>query len=186
MHLKTYDEVDPDAVMRLNAMAFNWYLDDKTARKIRKLDPACADWFALYVEDEGEIRAQVGVSYPRLMTAEGEVSPGFVWGVATHPGHARKGYQKALFEAVHSRMLEDGADLFVLMTLRSFVAHSLYEKYGYEDFIGFKWGIRQARSGPPSNLRVEKKAMKSPEVANLFRRASEGRPGFTLRNDNFI
>ena len=186
MRVAAYDEVDPDKAMRLNAMAFNWLLDSEKVAGIRKLDPACSDWLALYLMEGKEPVAQVGVCYPRIMTSEGEMKAGFVWGVATRPGLARKGYQKILFEAVHERMLDDGADLFVLMTLRSFVAHRLYEKFDYMDIVPFNWSVRRRGAKSKSNLNVRKKQWKSREIVRLYREASEGALGFARRADDFV
>jgi len=186
MRVASYDEVDRDRAMRLNAMAFNWLLDAEKVAAIRKLDPACSDWLALYLMDGQEPVAQVGVCYPRLMTTEGEMKAGFVWGVATRPGLAHRGLQKQLFGPVHERMLDDGADLFVLMTLRSFVAHRLYEKFDYKDIMPFNWSLRRRRAKSKSNLNVLKKQWKSKEIVELYREASEGMMGFSRRADDFV
>ena len=130
MQFKTYDEVDPSQVATLTLAGFGWNLDAIAAKKLRRLDPNCSDWFAMYAVEGDEILAQAGASYPHIETTDCTMKLGYIWGVTTSPGHARGGIARTLMEKVQDQMRDDGVEMFALSTAKSLVAYNLYASLG--------------------------------------------------------
>ncbi|MEW5937246.1 MAG: GNAT family N-acetyltransferase [Candidatus Thermoplasmatota archaeon] len=184
MRIATYDEIDPLEVLHLNVAAFGWFLDEDTVRKLRRIDPACSDWFALYGIEDGRVVSQIGATYPSIETIEGSARIGYVWGVATLPSSTRRGYQKRLLKELHERMRTEGAEIYFLATSKGLVAHALYQQCGYRDLQYFRWGMRSSR-GRRGDIHIIKRKIGGSALFELYRRASKGGTGFVHREPNF-
>ncbi len=154
MDIRTYDQVDPEQVLRLNLMALNYPLTPEVAAEGRRLDPRVTPEFALYAVEGGLVVGQVGMFEAPVMTREGPARAGALWAVATHPEHGRGGVARALIVEAHRRMRERGARFVTLGTSRYRVAHSLYLSLGYSDLrllaTAFSPIGGPARPGPAS------------------------------------
>lgn len=186
MEFKTYNEVDPEQVLDLNLACFGWLLDRRTVKRVRNYDPYCPEWFAYYLTDGDDIKAQVGATYPKIKTSEGVMTVGFIWGVGTLPIYARQGLSKKLMNRVHEQMEEDGVDLFILSTWSGLVAHSLYEKLGYVDITEFEWGIRKGHKWKKNEIRTVVRKHKINDWERLYKESSRNCYGFVLRYPNYL
>ena len=186
MKFKTYDEVDPKAVARLALSGFGWNLDAPTVKKLRKKDPNCTDWFAMYAVEGEEVVGQVGASYPTIETIEGPMKLGYIWGVTTLPDKTKKGIARQLMERVHEQMRDDGADLFALSTMKSLVAHALYVSLGYQHIQPYGWTQRPVRPQKRGKIQTKVRKRSNAETYDLYKKFSKGAYGFTHRNPGFV
>ncbi len=186
MEFRTYDEVEGTHVARLNISAFGWNLDSKSVSKIRKNDKNCPDWFALYAVEKGEVMSLIGAVFPLVESTEGTMKVGFFCGVVTSPKHARKGLSRALFKKLHERMHEDGAELFILGTGQTLVAHQLYFSLGYRDFQTFDLGSRRGRRPKKPNIKLKVRKRSGEEIYRLHKSSNKEQMGFVHRHPNFV
>ncbi|MHB9058652.1 MAG: GNAT family N-acetyltransferase [Bacillota bacterium] len=135
MEIKTYDQVDPEQVLRLNLMALNYPLTPEMAVEARRLDPRVMPGFALYAVQGDLVLGQVGMFEAPVVTREGPARAGALTAVSTHPEHGRGGVARTLILDAHRRMRERGARFVTLGTSRFLVAHSLYRSLGYSDLV---------------------------------------------------
>ncbi len=186
MRFKTYDEVDPAKAATLSLAGFGWNLDASTVKKLRRLDPNCSDWFAMYAVEGDEILAQAGASYPHIETTKGTMKLGYVWGVTTSPDNAKKGIARKLMEKVQDQMRDDGVEIFALSTAKSLVAYNLYTSLGYLDLQEYCWAKREGRKSPHSDIKTIVRKHDNEQTFKLYNEASKGALGFVHRHRNFV
>jgi GNAT superfamily N-acetyltransferase len=180
MEILTYDEVDADGVTLLDWTCFRWHLTRDLADRLRRQDPWLPDSFALYAVEDDEAVAQVGTAFVDTDTVDGKETVGFIWGVCTLPGSARRGYATALMAESHRIMRERGVRIAVLGTRRSFVAYDLYHRLGYRDFGNFSGFMKRCSRGQDTDVSFTKES--TPEGRErIYRRHVDGLFGFTRR-----
>jgi GNAT superfamily N-acetyltransferase len=187
MKMLGYDEVDGQQVLGLNLTCFNWMLTPEQVDHIRKIDPRCPDYFALYAVENDKVLSQVGYISVDAQTVQGPEKVGFVWGVATRQGESRKGLAGMLMEECHRRMQEEGIRYSILGTGKSIVAYNLYGRLGYEDFLIFNIGFKSCTPGEDSETDITYNPGTDQKVFSaIFEEYSNGLTGFIRRPSNFV
>lgn len=166
MWIRTYDEVDPFDVYRLNLASFGWGIDDKTVRRVRRMDPFGVDGFAVYAGERGSILAQVvPLAFPVRLTTGIETVGGLA-GVCSHPSVWGHGYARRLMEEVHDRFRSMGLRVSTLTTSRNIRGYGVYRALGYVDLGPF---YRASRRLPTKRLRPGDMYLRTPTRKDLPR-----------------
>ena len=88
--------------------------------------------------------------------------------------------------ALHDKMADEGADLFMLTTSKSIVAHSLYKDLGYHDVKEMAWWSRKAtRTRTKKGTRTIKRTRLPFRYDEIYEEFSKERTGFALRPKRF-
>lgn len=200
MDIRTYDQVDPEQVFRLNLLALGYPLTPEMAAEGRRIDPRITPEFALYAVEGGRVIGQVGMFDVPVLTREGPARAGALYAVSTHPEHGRGGVARTLIVEAHRRMRARGARFVTLGTNRYLVAHSLYQSLGYFDLrlqatafwpVGGSTRPGLAASGPGvSSASSHLTASPLPRgeehvLREIHDRAAAGRLGFVDRPAHF-
>lgn len=190
MQIVPYAEVpQKEGLVALLYLALRWYFDPSIFEERWRSDPRLRDGPAAFCAlEEGLPVGFVGVMEIPTRTVDGEECVGGIWAVATHPGFARRGISTALLEKAHQHFREKGVRLVFINTKRTFVAHGLYRKLGYED-VGrsgrYPLAYKVTRSVLASETGTFEQASEG-RVADLFLRFTAGRTGFVCRPLGFL
>ncbi|MDE1820058.1 MAG: GNAT family N-acetyltransferase [Euryarchaeota archaeon] len=108
-----------------------------------------------------------------------------VAGVGSRPDHRGRGLARRMLEEIHRRERKEGIDHIALWTNRSWGAHGIYERLGYQDVYGIPLAVRAVprTMRPASNtVRVRHgRVTDLPRLEEVHVRATRGRIGFTPR-----
>jgi GNAT superfamily N-acetyltransferase len=190
MQIVPYAEVpQKEGFVALLYLALRWYFDPLVFESRWRSDPRLRDGPAAFCAlEKGVPVGFVGVMDVPTRTVDGEERVGGIWAVATHPGFARRGISTALLEKAHGYFKEKGVRLVFINTKRTFVAHGLYRKLGYED-VGRSDRYPMAYKVTGSALAGETGAFEMASegrVADLFQRFTADRTGFVCRPPGFL
>ena len=190
MQIVPYAEVpQKEGFVALLYLALRWHFDPTVFENRWRSDPRLRDGPAAFCAlEEGLPIGFVGVMDIPTRTVDGEERVGGIWAVATHPGFARRGISTALMKKAHEHFREKGVRLVFINTKRTFVAHGLYRKLGYED-VGWSGRRPMAYKMAGSALVSEAGTLEpatEERVADLFQRFTADRTGFVCRPPGFL
>lgn len=140
MKIQTYRELDQKSVLLpLMEQAFGWPFDPLEFEKTIKMDPRLKESCVGFCALEGdEAVGFVGTMDLATRLSDGTSQhAGGVYGVATLPGHTRKGICTKLMNCAHGYFREKGYHFSLLTTSPTIVAYGLYKKLGYFDVTSF-------------------------------------------------
>jgi GNAT superfamily N-acetyltransferase len=190
MQIVPYAEVpQKEGFVALLYLSLRWHFDPTVFESRRRSDPRLRDGPAAFCAlEKGLPVGFVGVMDVPTRTVDGEERVGGIWAVATHPGFARRGISTVLLEKAHEYFREKGARLVFINTKRTFVAHGLYRKLGYED-VGWSAKRPMAYKVTGSALVSGAGTLESATeecVTDLFQRFTADRTGFVCRPPGFL
>jgi hypothetical protein len=110
-------------------------------------------------------------------------------GVATLPGHLRRGMSTALMRQVHELLREQGIRISFLLTSSSLVAHGMYVKVGYTTLATFEQGYKKIRKEPKKKQHVQLRKFDvrvASKLDELFSSQTKDRLGFIHRQGGFM
>ncbi|UCE74507.1 MAG: GNAT family N-acetyltransferase [Methanomassiliicoccales archaeon] len=177
--------MDGQQVLELNIKCFGWFLSPDQVKFIRGVDSRAPDYFALYAVEDETVQSQVGVVTLDTQSASGVEKVGYIWGVATRPSFARKGYAKKLMEKAHERLSAEGIRYSFLGTGKSLVAYHLYQKLGYKDLTLLKRGLKRCKAQEQGDISFNSK-INNEIIVDLFSEYSKNLFGFIKRPKNFL
>ena len=170
--------------------AFGWPFDPLEFDKNIKADPRLMDsgvGFCGVIE--GKTVAYVGVMDLATRTVDNKVErTGGIYGVATLPGHTRKGICTALLNRAHEHFKEKDCRFSFLTTSPTIVAHGLYEKLGYFDVTSFP-GVYKVKEKPNKQKTVKReKASKLnlTRMLEIYREYVKNKTGFVARDETYM
>lgn len=143
-----------------------------------------SDHVGLYAIEAGEVLGQVVVF---RMPYTFPVGVGRVAGlsfVVTRPDSGRRGIARLLLAEAHQRERAAGIGHVILWTSRAWAAHRIYEKMGYRDLYGVRWGFRERSQRDPLPRGYQIRVATRSDLKRLERFHSEvarGRWGFVPR-----
>lgn len=188
MKLVTYPELEPKReLFALMEQVLWWPLNPTEFEKVIKIDPRLQDSPIGFAATENQhLIGFVGVMNLATRTLNGsEEKAGGIWGVATHPLHARKGIATALLQKAHQYFQEKDYRFSFLNTERTLVAYYLYQKLGYREILLF-----------PSAYKLIEKSEKAParkrtkpnwkRILEIHRQITKNRTGLTVRNLEYM
>jgi GNAT superfamily N-acetyltransferase len=191
MKILTYHELEEKStLLPLLEQAFGWPFDPLEFEKNIKADSRLRDsgvGFCAVIE--GKTVAYVGVMDLATKTADNKVEGvGGIYGVATLPGHTRKGICTALLNRAHEHFLEKGYRFSFLTTSPTIVAHALYKKLGYFNVTSFP-GVYKVKEKANRQKTVQhEKASKLnlTRILELYREYVKNKTGFVARDEPYM
>lgn len=189
MEIRTYDEVDPLAVLRLNLLGLGYAFTPELAANIRRLDRRSQDYLCLYAVADGVVAGQVGMFVNTLETLAGPMLFGAAWAVCTLPEMGRRGIARALMAAAEERAAAAGCRAVTLGTTRSRVAHRLYAETGYMDVLSLAqaFDFRAPGPAPPDGITARRADPDDlPALEATYLANTRGMLGFVHRQDDFL
>lgn len=190
LRIVTYDEIAPEDAMLIEQVCFGISTTPEKIRLIRQLDKRASDYYGIYaLDDQGKAVSQVIVLHIDTKTREGREEVAGIQGVATLPGHLRRGLSTALMRRAHELARERGMRIAFLLTSSSLVAHEMYVQLGYTTLATFTRGYKRitGRSKKARHLSLRKyDATVAEKLDELFASQTHDRFGFTFRQRRFI
>jgi len=191
MRFLTYDELTPtmhvDRTL-LHLAAFGGAWSSRSIEIARRRLQSLAEYVGIFAAEHGRLLGQTYVHRLPYTFPDGIESVSGIAGVATRADRRRSGVAKAIFSEVHRREKEDGIRYSTLWTNRSWGAHRLYEKLGYQDVYASPWAVHAPVLRRPRRPRGTRSARRSDlaELDRLHARMGEGRLGFARRPDGYL
>lgn len=190
MKILTYRELESkDSLLPLLDHAFNWTFNPRTFKTIVNLDPRFKDGpVAFLAMENGSVIGSVGVMDLPTRTLDGGIEhAGGIYAVATLPTHVRKGVSTALMNATHQYLKEKGYSFSFLWTSRTLVAHAMYEKLGYVDWLerSTAYKVLEVKKAK----RTEKKKAAKPDldiILKIYKKYVESKVGFVVRDKTYL
>jgi len=177
--LKTKDELLP-----LMDHAFGWPFNPRRFEEFVRLDPRLAKSAVGFAAVEhGHVASFVGVMDIPTRVLDGSIrNVGGVYGVATFPSHVRKHVSTLLMEHAHAYFMEKGYSFSFLFTQRSLVAHDMYVKLGYADFLD-RPSAHKLLEPKKTKAKTKGKAGKLylERLARIYEKNMKNKPGFAVR-----
>ncbi|MGD8506132.1 MAG: GNAT family N-acetyltransferase [Candidatus Bathyarchaeota archaeon] len=130
----------------------------------------------------------VGVMDIPTRTIEGsEEKVGGIWGVVTHPGHARKGVFTALMQRSHEYFTEKGYKFSLLNTSKSLIAYALYKKLGYRDVTVYPSAYKVIKETRKTTKKESDKKAKLDwsKILDIYDQATQSKTGFVVRDSQY-
>lgn len=190
MKIVTYQELDSkNSILPLMDHAFRWPFNQRSFDQIAKIDPRLKDGpVGFCALENGCVVGYVGVMDLATRTLEGATEYiGGLYGVATLPSHVRQGISTALINRAHQHFEGKSYRFSLLGTSRTLVAHSLYEKLGYEDLFEIPSAYKMIR--PRGTASKQKKQQKKTtkldleKILSIYNDHVKGKTGLTIRTE---
>jgi len=190
MRIATYRELQSkDELLPLFQQAFWWPFNPKEFEKTIKADPRLRNSPVGYAAiKSNHLVGFVGVMEIMTRTTEGsEEKVGGVWGVVTHPAHARKGIFTALMQKSHEYFKEQGYKFSLLNTSKSLIAYTFYQKLGYRDVTVYPSAYKVVKQTKKTTRKSGKKNTKLDwsGILDMFNQVTEDRSGFVVRSTQY-
>ncbi len=189
MPIRTFDEVDPFEIHKLDLASFGWTAPESRMRRQIREDPRVVDGYGRYFVERGRLVAQVLPLVMPVRLTTGVEMVGGVAGVCSLPEVWGRGYIRRLMEHVHELYRERGLRIAALTTSRNIRGYGVYRKLGYVDLAPFYRGAKRIRSKPrpPGGLRLRVPTARDiPRLQALFRQFSRPFYGWTERDPEFL
>jgi len=186
MDILSYEELDSkDGFLPLLDHAFNWVFDQKQFESFIKIDPRLKNGPISYCAVEnGRIIGHVGVMELATRTLNGTTEHvGGIYGVATLPGFTRRGVCTALMDKAHQYFMKKKYRFSFLATSPALVAHSLYEKLGYVDFVEYPTVYKVVRGKKAKLSKKQRRArVDLDKILEIYNEFVKGKTGFVVRD----
>lgn len=189
MKITTYRELQSkDELLPLFQHAFWWPFNPKEYDKIIKADPRLKNspvgYFAI---KDNHVVGSVGVMDIATRTLqESRETVGGIWGVVTHPVHARKGIFKALMQRSHDYFKEQGYKFSLLYTSKTLIAYAFYHKLGYKDTIAYPSAYKVIKEKKKTARKTRKKIkLDWDKLLELYNQVTKDYTGFVIRGKQY-
>jgi ribosomal protein S18 acetylase RimI-like enzyme len=189
LRILTYRELgEKDALLPLMEQAFGWPFDPQEFERNIKTDPRLREsGVGLCALDAGTVVGYVGIMDLSTRTLEGTVEKaGGIYGVATLPGHTRRGICKTLLNRAHEYLKEKHYRFSFLTTSPTIVAHNLYTKLGYRDVTSFPGAYKltmrkKNKQKPQSRTRLDFARM-----LQIYSKYVKDKTGLVVRDEAYM
>lgn len=189
MKIATYGELQSkEELLPLFQHAFWWPFNpavfDRTIRADSRLKDSPVGYAALI---NRQVAGFVGVMDIQTRTLhEAEETVGGIWGVVTHPVHARKGIFKALMQRSHDYFREQGYRFSFLYTSKILIAHAFYRKLGYDDTVIYSSAYKTIEDMKKAARKPGKKSrIDWDKLSELYTRVTRNSTGFVIRDKQY-
>lgn len=186
MEILSYREIDSkDGLTQLLDHAFNWVFNQKEFDDFVKIDSRLKNGPVSFIGvEKGKIIGHVGVMDLATRTIDGDVEyVGGIYGVATLPGHTRRGICKTLMDKAHDYFGGKQYRFSFLSTSPAFVAHCLYEKLGYADLFEYPsaYKVNQEKKTRAART-IKTKRLNLDRLVKIYNLFVEEKTGFVIRD----
>ncbi|MGD8545031.1 MAG: GNAT family N-acetyltransferase [Candidatus Bathyarchaeota archaeon] len=178
-----------DELLPLFQHAFWWPFNPQEFEKIVKADPRLQHSPVGYAAiDDNRLVGFVGVMDITTRTLEdSEEKVGGIWGVVTHPAHARRGISKTLMKRSHEHFREEGYKFSLLNTSKSLIAYSIYRKLDYKDVIIYPsvYKVIPDQKKKKTKKTSRKTKLNWNKILEIFAKATKDQTGFVVRSPRY-
>jgi predicted acetyltransferase len=189
MKITTYRELQSkEELLPLFQHAFWWPFNPIAFDKTIRADPRLRNSPVGYVAIIGnQVAGFVGVMDIQTRTLqESEEIVGGIWGVVTHPVHARQGIFKALMQRGHDYFREQGYKFSFLYTSKILIAYAFYRKLGYKDAIVYSSAYKVIKDPRKTAKEIRKKGKVDwDRLLELYNRVTRNYTGFVIRDKQY-
>ncbi len=186
MRILTYRNLKlKDSLLPLIDQAFRWPFNPEWFEDFIKIDPRSRDSpVGFCAVENGCVIGFVGVLDLATRTLDGTVEHvGGMYGVATLPGHTRKGISTTLMNSAHQYFKEKGYRFSFLGTSQSLIAYEFYKKLGYMDVIGYPSAYKVVKVQKAMSSRKKKTSkLDFDRILEIYNEYSKGKTGFVIRD----
>lgn len=190
MEILAYRDLESKkGLLPLMEQAFGWPLNPREFEKTIKTDPRLQNSAVAFCANiDKQIVGCVGVLDLATRTSDGSTEyAGGVYGVATLPGHTRKGISTTLFTKVHEYFIEKGYRFSFLNTSPTLVAYALYKKLGYTDVTSYPSAykiIENRRLKPSSTDDVAR--FDFDKILKIYDEYTRDKTGLVVRDKKYL
>jgi predicted N-acetyltransferase YhbS len=186
MKILIYGDLDSkDGLVPILDHAFNWIFNQKQSDDFIRIDPRLKNGpVSFCAVENGKTIGHVGVMDLTTRTLNGNIEyVGGLYGVATLPGHTRKGVCTALMEKAHEYFTEKHYRFSFLSTSPALIAHSFYENLGYVDLVEYPSAYKAFHNKKPKRSKKEKATGFNPQkILRIYNEFTKERTGFVVRD----
>jgi len=190
MRILTYRDLESkSSLLPLMEQAFGWPFDPREFEKYVKMDPGLRNGVVGFCGVEnGCVVGFVGVMDLATRTLNGTVEyMGGIYGVATLPGHTRRGIAKRLLNSANQYFSKKGYRFSFLNTSPTLVAYALYCKLGYEDVVEYPCAYRMFETQKPASSSVAENSGFDPnKVLKIYEEYVNDKTGFVVRDRAYL
>jgi GNAT superfamily N-acetyltransferase len=160
--------------------------DEQFIRRLRARGFPASDYYAVYAAEDGQLYSRVETLHLDLTGRLGLQRVVGISDVLTRPDGLGQGFARTLLEEVHRREIAREHAWSFLWTHRTWGAHRLYEKLGYEDVYSLPIALRghaaaAGRRPPPGYRWSVARKEDAQRLERLVESATSGRLGFVPR-----
>ena len=189
MKIVTWSELDEkEKLIPLMMLAFGEPFNPKETEEMIRLDPRLnRSEVGLCGIEEGRVVGFVGLLELATKNVDGATERvGGIWGVATLPNDARKGVSTLLMNEVHRHFRDKHYRFSFLATRRTYVAHDMYLKLGYEDVTEFPSAYKSIQGKKNSGRRASSTRPDWERILDIYRRYTSDKTGFVVRDASYL
>ncbi len=188
MKIMPYRELrSKEGLLPLFQHAFWWPFNPKEFEETIKADPRLTNSPVGFAAVKNkQIIGFVGVMDIATRTLQKVEEPvGGIWGVVTHPLHARKGIFKALMQRSHTYFEEQGYKFALLYTSRILIAYAFYVKLGYKDAVAYSSAYKIIRETGAHKKAKKKTKLDWDLILGLFNQTTTNCTGFVVKDKQY-
>jgi len=175
-----------DELLPLLDQAFGWSFNPRTFQQFVKIDPRLKNSeVGFCAVDDGRILGYVGVMDLTTRALDGSVERvGGLYGVATLPGHTRRGICTSLMVHAHEYFRDRGYRFSLLNTSPTIVAYSLYSKLGYLEAFDRLSTYKVVGNKKPKRLKTGK--LDFGRLSRIYDGYVKGKSGLVVRDEAYF
>jgi len=189
MKIISYRELQSkNELLPLFQHAFWWPFNPKEFEKTIKADLRLQNSPVGYAAiKNNHVVGFVGVMDIATRTLHGsKENVGGIWGVVTHPAHARKGISTALMQRSHRYFTEKSYKFSLLNTSKSLIAYTFYQKLGYRDMMVYPSAYKVITETRKTTKKSGKKTkLDWNKIVEIYNQATQGKTGFVLKDAKY-
>ncbi len=190
MKILTYRDLKlKDVLLPLMDQAFRWPFNPRRFEDLVRIDPRLKDGpVGFCAVENGCVVGFVGVLDLATRTLDETVKyVGGLYGVATLPGHTRKGISTTLMNSAHQYFKEKGYRFSFLNTSPTLIAYAFYKKLGYIDVIEYPsaYKVVEAQKAKPFRKKKTSK-LDFDRILKIYDEFSKDKTGFVIRDKAYL
>jgi len=190
MKILTYRDLkSKDVLLPLMDQAFRWPFSPRQFEDLVRIDPRLKDSPVGFCAVENEcVVGFVGVLDLATRTLDETAEyVGGLYGVATLPGHTRKGVSTALMNSAHQYFKEKDYRFSFLNTSPTLIVYAFYKKLGYTDVIEYRSAYKVVETKKTKSFRKKKTSkLDFDRILKIYDVFSKDKTGFVVRDKAYL
>ena len=190
MKIQSYRELESkDGLVPILDHAFNWIFNQKKFDDFTRIDPRVKDGPVSFCAVENKrIIGHVGVMDLATRTVTGNVEhAGGLYGVATLPGHTRRGVCTNLMAKAHEYFANKHYRFSFLSTSPSLIAHAFYMNLGYTDLVEYPTAYKALHGKKSTKFKNTGLSGFDPDrILKIYNEFTREKTGFVVRDKKYL